>query len=190
MAISRHRGSTGKTHHGRILPPRTPGILGINDAGDPSALASFGDTPGPLGIQDGADPAFRTCYATEAFQSRDATAVVSPISVSLGTVKPLIAPYAIPQPSSAKPPLLLDSDISKAAKTLGVEPAAIYAVSKVESGGRTGFDDNGRPKILFEARWFHKFTNGKYDKSHPHLSQASWAGARKYYRSEIKGVRS
>jgi hypothetical protein len=62
-----------------------------------------------------------------------------------------------------------------------VEPGAIYAVAKVESGGRTGFDEAGRPKVLFEARWFHRFTHHKYDKSHPHLSQATWAGARMYY---------
>jgi len=106
--------------------------------------------------------------------------MVSPICVPV-VVKPSKVAYSIPQPKSASPPLISDSDIEKAATLLGVEPAAIYAVSKVESGGKTGFDDKGRPKILFEARWFHKFTSGKYDKSDPRLSQATWAGAKKYY---------
>jgi Papain-like cysteine protease AvrRpt2 len=36
------------------LPPRTPGSLGHNDAGDPLQKALLGDTPGPLGLRDGA----------------------------------------------------------------------------------------------------------------------------------------
>lgn len=37
-----------------LVPPRTPGPLGVNDAADPSAHAHPGDTPGPLGVNDGA----------------------------------------------------------------------------------------------------------------------------------------
>ncbi len=37
-----------------ILPPRTPGPLGKNDAADPNSTAFAGDSPGPLGINDGA----------------------------------------------------------------------------------------------------------------------------------------
>jgi hypothetical protein len=92
--------------------------------------------------------------------------------------------YVIPTPASAQPPLISDADITAAANALGVEPAAIFAVSQVESGGRTGFDAQGRPKILFEARWFHKFTNGIYDGSHPNLSQPTWDGAKKYYKDD------
>jgi hypothetical protein len=33
-------------------PERTPGSLGINDAGDPSRLSLLGDTPGPTGVND------------------------------------------------------------------------------------------------------------------------------------------
>jgi len=92
--------------------------------------------------------------------------------------------YLIPEPASAQPPLLTDADIAAAAGSLGVEPAAVYAVSAVESGGRTGFDAKGRPKILFEARWFHNFTKGIYDTSHPNLSQATWDGAKQYYKDD------
>ena len=37
-----------------VLPARTPGCLGRNDAGDPSVNACAGDTPGSLGVNDGA----------------------------------------------------------------------------------------------------------------------------------------
>lgn len=49
-----------KAHHGSLmhlrdqmlLPARTPGILGANDAGDPTRLSLLGDTPGPTGVND------------------------------------------------------------------------------------------------------------------------------------------
>ncbi|GFO63989.1 N-acetylmuramidase family protein [Geomonas paludis] len=91
------------------------------------------------------------------------------------------AGYVIPQPLSLTPPLLSDLDFETTAKAYDVDAAAIFAVSEVESGGRTGFDSKGRPKVLFEARWFHHFTAGRYDHSHPHLSQTTWAGARRFY---------
>jgi hypothetical protein len=66
----------------------------------------------------------------------------------------------------------------------------IRAVDEVESGGGWftdvradilaldgpgGFlDGPNLPKILFEALWFHKFTNGKYDASHPNISSPKW----------------
>ncbi len=38
------------------LPPRTPGLLGVNDAADPSWRGALGDTPGLIGVNDWADP--------------------------------------------------------------------------------------------------------------------------------------
>ena len=38
------------------LPPRTPGSLGLNDAGDPTRLSLLGDTPGPTGNNDWGAP--------------------------------------------------------------------------------------------------------------------------------------
>jgi hypothetical protein len=141
------------------LPLRTPGPLGYNDRADPNVHSPLGETPGPLGVNDHADP--NMMYV-------------------LKGRGPLVR-YVIPQPKSLTPPILTADDIQAAAKLFDIEAAAIYAVSEVESGGRTGFDSKGRPKILFEARWFHTFTAGKYDCSHPHLSQATWEGARTYY---------
>jgi N-acetylmuramidase/Putative peptidoglycan binding domain len=69
---------------------------------------------------------------------------------------------------------LTDSDFEDAAKRLFCEPGAIRAVAEVESGGRTGFLKDKRPKILFESRWFHKLTNGIHSKKHPEISTESW----------------
>ena len=38
------------------FPSRSPGILGLNDHGDPNRLSLLGDTPGPLGCLDLGDP--------------------------------------------------------------------------------------------------------------------------------------
>ncbi|QWV92094.1 N-acetylmuramidase family protein [Geomonas oryzisoli] len=149
----------------RDLPSRTPGPLGINDQADPNLRTRLGITPGPLGMNDDADP---NTIKSLHYLPRKARPANS-------------SGYVIPQPHSSKPPLLSDLDIETTAKAYDVDAAAIYAVSDVESGGRTGFDSKGRPKVLFEARWFHQFTGGRYDYSHPYLSQATWAGARRFY---------
>jgi hypothetical protein len=52
--------------------------------------------------------------------------------------------------------------------------ASIRAVAEVESGGRSGFLPDSRPKILFESRWFHKLTQGKFDASNPDISTPTW----------------
>jgi hypothetical protein len=38
----------------------------------------------------------------------------------------------------------------------------------------SGFLPSGEPKILFEAHWFSRFTDGKYDDSHPEISSPEW----------------
>lgn len=50
---------------------------------------------------------------------------------------------------------------------------SVLAVSEVESGGRGDLPD-GRPVILFEAQWFHKFTKGKYDTTYRDISSPTW----------------
>lgn len=82
-------------------------------------------------------------------------------------------------------------DINNEAATLDVEPAAIWAVCDVESAG-SGFLDDKRPKILFEAHSFHTLTYGKYDRSYPNLSSSTWdrslygaSGAHQYDRMEV-----
>jgi hypothetical protein len=68
---------------------------------------------------------------------------------------------------------LTDQDFNDCAATLNCQAAAVRAVVAVESAGG-GFFSDGRPKILFEAKYFHKLTGGKYDKSHPNISSPVW----------------
>ncbi len=68
---------------------------------------------------------------------------------------------------------LTEQGYQKAATILGVDIATIKAVAYVESDGGGYLDDN-RPKILFEGHWFSKFTQGKYDKTHPTISFKKW----------------
>ncbi len=82
---------------------------------------------------------------------------------------------------------LTEADIQRAAAALGCEPAAVHAVAEVEAGGRSGFLDDRRPKILFESHWFHKLTGGRHDAAHPGISTPQWVrnykgGAAEYER--------
>lgn len=69
--------------------------------------------------------------------------------------------------------LLTEQDFIVAAEKLSCEPAAIKAVSKVESTG-SGFLDGDVPKILFEAHIFSKFTDHQFDAAHPTISSRTW----------------
>ena len=66
------------------------------------------------------------------------------------------------------------------AARLGCEVAAIKAVVECEVAIRGPFDAQGRPTILFERHKFHKHTGGKYDKSHPDISNPTWGGYGKF----------
>lgn len=81
---------------------------------------------------------------------------------------PQTGPWTLPESGEAR--RLVASDFVEAARQLDCETAAVRAVAEVESGGRTGFDANRRPKILFEIHLFRNNTNRRYDRSHPHLS--------------------
>jgi len=69
--------------------------------------------------------------------------------------------------------LLTEQNFIDAAKSLTVEVAVIKAVAEVESRG-DGFFNDGRPKILFEAHKFSKYTDHKYDITHPNISSRKW----------------
>jgi hypothetical protein len=80
-----------------------------------------------------------------------------------------------------------DADFAAAARQLFCDVAAIHAVVEVEAGGKTGFLPDKRPKILFESRWFHKLTRGRFDASNPDISTPTWVrnykgGAAEYER--------
>jgi hypothetical protein len=85
-------------------------------------------------------------------------------------------------PTGAAPPagfaggdvaLLTSADYHMAAQALGCSLAAIRAVAEVEAAGG-GFFQDGRPKILFEAHLFSRFTKRRYDATHPAISSPTW----------------
>ncbi|QNQ10663.1 N-acetylmuramidase family protein [Sphingomonas alpina] len=88
----------------------------------------------------------------------------------------------LPTPTGI-PPALTEADYSTAATQQNVEVAAIKAVAVVESGGRSGFDSQGRPKILFEAHHFSGHSGNRFNTTHPHLSVPArqWRTASNYY---------
>lgn len=89
--------------------------------------------------------------------------------------------------------LLKEKDMSWAADRLGVEKAAIRAVSEVESRGN-GFFSNGLPAILFERHWMYRLLDRRgadaesYARRYPDIVNSSWGGykggAREYERLE------
>jgi hypothetical protein len=58
-------------------------------------------------------------------------------------------------------PAVSAADIEAIAKRLGCSVKQVNAVSAVESAGG-GYDNSGRPKILFERHWFHRLTDGEW----------------------------
>lgn len=72
-------------------------------------------------------------------------------------------------------PRLTDDDFCAAAGSLGVPVSAVKAVADVEAPG-PGFLPSGEPRILFERHKFHRHTGGKYDRSHPNISNPRWGG--------------
>lgn len=65
------------------------------------------------------------------------------------------------------------ADFQRAALLLGCKAAAVRAVAEVEAPG-SGFLKDGRPKILFEAHIFSRYTAHRFDESHPSISSRVW----------------
>ena len=107
-------------------------------------------------------------------------------------IKPLVNPRIAPLSNNPKPlkpnqpennnPLdfvssnletLTEQDFVNVAHFLNVEPEAIKTVFTVESKG-SGYLASNRPKILFEAHHFSKYTNHIYDQTYPNISSRVW----------------
>jgi hypothetical protein len=71
----------------------------------------------------------------------------------------LIAAFANP-----KAPAVTEAEIAALATRLGCSMKQLRAVATVESG-RSAFDTEGRPKMLFERHKFNRFTNGHFPMS-------------------------
>lgn len=77
--------------------------------------------------------------------------------------------------SPGAPKTLSEADYVQAAALLKCDVPSIKAVAEVESRG-AGFLKDGRPKILFERHKFRSATGGKYDKTHPDISNRQPGG--------------
>ncbi|SHG15760.1 N-acetylmuramidase family protein [Vibrio gazogenes] len=88
-------------------------------------------------------------------------------------------------PESAPQRGLSEQDYQDASELLSCDVAAIKAVSDVESSG-SGFYASGAPCLLFEAHQFSKYSDHRFDDSHPDISSPKWnralyAGGEKEY---------
>lgn len=68
---------------------------------------------------------------------------------------------------------LSEQAFARAAQRLNCPVAVVKAVAAVESNG-SGLRPDKFPKTLFEGHLFHKYTNGRYDSTHPTLSYPKW----------------
>jgi hypothetical protein len=99
------------------------------------------------------------------------------------TSQPPETPAARPNPTTgtappvaANPQSLSDDDYVNAAHELHCEAAAIKAIAATETGAEGAFDSQGRPSILFERHYFHRLTQGRFDKSDPDISNPHAGG--------------
>jgi len=72
-------------------------------------------------------------------------------------------------------PRLSEADFIREARDLNTDVPAIKAVTKVEAP-RGGFQDDGQVSILFERHKFSEYTQGRFDRSHPDLSNPTPGG--------------
>lgn len=64
---------------------------------------------------------------------------------------------------------LSDAELESAASRNTLDAKVLRAIMRVESGG-PGFSSDGRPLISFEPYWFSQLSGGRFDASHPQIS--------------------
>jgi hypothetical protein len=141
------------------------------------------NVPGPTGLFDAT-----TAAAIVEFQTGPAALATADGNVDAGGyTMTALELDSIPKPRHkvfipvcwAHGPAVDDTDYQNAATTLGCEVAAIKAVSRVETK-RQPWDEVGRPTILFERHYFASKSGGKYNVSHPDISNPNQGGYGKY----------
>ncbi|QNE32477.1 DUF3380 domain-containing protein [Sphingomonas sp. NBWT7] len=102
-------------------------------------------------------------------------------SVSAPGTNPAAPPAAPTRTGGVAGPggLTEETYIDMAAR-LDCEVAAIKAIVETEVAIRGPFDKQGRPTILFERHKFHRHTGGRYDRTHPDISNPNWGGYGKF----------
>jgi N-acetylmuramidase len=71
-------------------------------------------------------------------------------------------------------------ELEMAANAIQVDLAALLAVAEVEAGTRGLFGADGMPTILFERHLFHRFTGGRWSRSHSSISNPLPGGYGKF----------
>lgn len=110
-------------------------------------------------------------------------------AASVPVIDQLADSWGIPRVGSVQKDLT-EADYREAATRLGCSVAQIKAVFEVEASGSGwftdvradilnldgpgGFIDGDLVKILFEAHHFDRLTGGRFRKSHPNISSATW----------------
>lgn len=139
--------------------PRTAGFEAVRDM--TQREIGIGMTPGLVRVLD--------AFADAAGVAR----------VPAGNGAALPWPEMLAAITNRNAPALVDGDFIRVAAELGVQPAVIRAVRKVEAP-RGAFDDQGRPSILYERHVFARNTRGRFNGSHPDLSADRGYGAGGY----------
>jgi hypothetical protein len=121
---------------------------------------------------------FPTCIPTQSLRQAPWT---GPLPFSPPPRKPAVEPdVSFLFRMCLNPKQGLDKEAyESAAKLLDAEVAAIQAVAQVETSGNA-FDEEGRPRILFERHYFHRLTHGRHDHLHPDISNALRGGYGKF----------
>src|SRR5262245_45531080 len=70
---------------------------------------------------------------------------------------------------------LTQKSLDAAAAIVDINNIAMWAVIQIESSG-AGYLPDRRPKILFERHKFHRATGGRFDNSHPDISNRKQGG--------------
>ena len=128
-------------------PARTPGVLGLDDQGDPRVCTRLGDTPGCTGVGDGADPSLP-------WWNPALPRSLGPVRASDGT--PMALPAAAPPlPAPARPPWMKIAE-EEARKFKGQDEAVIekttnYATAIVT--GQTTLVGNDHPWCAAFVNW-------------------------------------
>ncbi len=129
-------------------------------------LDIMGHEPGPVdGLWGGKT---QTAYADFSKQYGLKAAEMSP-QAALLLLEPAIPGIPVVRPIKT----LVDADYQAVAKSIGCSVAAVRAVAEVEAQG-SGFQKDGRPKILFEAHWFSEYTQGRFDRRYGDISSPVW----------------
>jgi hypothetical protein len=129
-------------------------------------LDAMGHRPGAIdGIWGGGTQAAYAAFARAyGFNANE----LSP-QAALMLLEPAIPRIPVVRPTRSLQP----KDFQDVARSIGCDVAAVRAVVDVEAAG-SGFQRDGRPKILFEAHWFSEFTNGRFDNSNGDISSPVW----------------